>query len=194
MYVPLDLPPWYWWSQAQSDVIRQGGDYIMQWVIAMPDNDFDATVDSWWRKVKQEKELRKQQQQQQHHHNSRYNIDTSHWQKRCSRGAAEVQAENVAAEVQQRCSRGAAKTHKEKQAKQQRKAKHVDVAEAAVWRSRFAEAKVQQRLEKQWVKQEQKEVLALLKADKKKAQDAQRFCEKERKALKRVEGSEEGLQ
>ena len=92
--------------------------------------------------------------------------------------------------MQQRCS----KDSQREQAKQQRKAKHVDVAEAAVWRSRFAEAKEQQRLEKQWVKQEQKEVLALLKADKKKAQDAQRFCEKERKALKRVEGSEEGLQ
>ena len=169
----------------------------MQWVIAMPDNDFDATVDSWWRKVKQEKEQRKQQQQQQqHYNNSRYNIDTSHWQKHKMELNADDDGADMSVAAKQpkpMAKLRKPKTHKEKQAKQQRNAKHVDVAEVQQ-RCKHAEAKVQQRLEKQLAKQEQKEVLALLKADKKKAQDAQRFCEKERKAQKRVEGSEEGLQ
>ena len=160
----------------------------MQWVIAMPDNDFDATVDSWWRNVKQEKEQRKQQQQQQHYNNSRYNIDTSHWQKHKMELNADDDGADMSVAAKQpkpMATLRKPKTHKEKQAKQQRNAKHVDVAEVQQ-RCKHAEAKVQQRLEKQLAKQEQKEVLALSKADKKKAQDAQRFLREGK------EGSEEG--
>ena len=92
--IPLVLPPWYDWSQKQSDCIKNAAAYIMQWVIDMPDNDFSFIVLSWWRHRVAQAKLPTTMAS----HNSRYNISSVKWQSQAKAQVFGMEADELAAD------------------------------------------------------------------------------------------------